>query len=225
MATVATILDLLKDKLLPYELAFAVRGSDDVALIRAINAGKSKVWKTAVGASHGTDGAWFAKQGSVSFSSANSGALPTDFHALLSAESTSVVMRPSAFHKQAWRDGRAVSGSVDPSTLDELLYLVGGHTDGTQRLKLSRTVSSLTVTIDYTAKLPVWSASSDNIDLMPEVFYEAIADCAAASLLGAAQDAAIASLWRGAWKDSQEMVAAVCAGRQFGGKISDEDYH
>lgn len=225
MATVNDLLERLKDKLLPYENAYDVRGSSDAALIRALDMGKQQVWMTVVASSQATGGNWFSRQGSVSYSSANSAALPSDFHSLLGAESTSVVMRPSSFAKQAWRDDRNQGASVDPATLDILYFVIGGHTDGTPRLHISRSVTSLTVTIHYTQKIAEWTASSDNIDDIPEPFWEAICDYAACHLLAAAQDAQISQLWHDKWLAGKAVIEGAVAVRQFAGKVSEEDYH
>lgn len=223
MATVASIIDLLKDKLLPYERAYAARGASDAALIRAIDSGKEHVWQTVVAASHKSNGNWFSKQAAVSATTANNAALPADFHALLSLESAAVKMRPTAWAKQVWRDDRKEAGSVDPATLEVLYYVVGGDTSGDAQLQLSRAVTTLAATLQYTYRLSAWTASGDNIDAMPAPFRDAVATWAAAVLMGAAQDVAISQLFHVKWKDSQELVAAVSEGRQFAGVVTAED--
>ncbi len=226
MATVQDLLDLLNDKLLPYRAAYAIRGADDVAAIRALDQGKENVWRVVVAASQKSAGNWFAKSGSLSYTAGvNVKDLPADFHSLLSAESTTVRMRPSGFGKEDWRDDREETGNADLTTLEALYYVVGGNVAGTPALLVSRKpAATLTVDIQYTASLAKWSVVADNIDVLPAPLRDPVATWAAQSLLGAAQDEIMARFWSSLCEVDRTLVAAISEGRQFGGVVTAEDF-
>lgn len=227
MATVQTLLDILDDKLMPYSTASALdTPSGRTALqkkITALNAGQHKVWQilVAAGKDHRTN--WFGKVSSEVFASGdNSEALPTDFHDLLWAESTSVLMKAGAQHRMSWQQDRKDNSNATPSALRVLYYLVTG--DYTPNLEISRKTTGVTVDVHYTSILPEWTAAGDNSDRIPTPFFDAICNWAASDLLNSAQNPAVANIWFQKWQDDKIMIAAAAAQRQLGDVISSEGF-
>ena len=129
--------------------------------ISALNAGQHKVWQLMVAAGKASRDNWFSKKATLAYTTEDTKALPVDFHSLLSASSTDVLMKASAWHRAAWQEDRSVAVAIDPTTLDALYYLVSG--DFTPTLELSRSVTSLSVDVFYTSILPEWTDLTTNM--------------------------------------------------------------
>ncbi len=228
MATVQDLLDILDDKLLAYGTSSALDTpgggtTATVKKIRALNTGHHKVWQilVAAGKDHRTN--WFGKVSSEVFATGvRSEALPTDFHDLLWAESTSVLMKAGAQHRASWQQDRQDNSSATPGNLSALYYLVTG--DYTPNLEISRKTTGVTVDVHYTSILPEWTAAGDNSDRIPTPFYDAICNWAASDLINSAQSPAVAAIWFQKWQDDKAMIAAAAAQRQLGDVISSEGF-
>ncbi|KKM70284.1 hypothetical protein LCGC14_1442320 [marine sediment metagenome] len=225
MATVQDLLDLLDDKLLGYSGALeTVGGSTGVEKkIRQLNAGQHKVWQILVGAGKPGRANWFGKNSNITYPvSDRDQFLPTDFHDLLSVESSSVRMKASGWHKAAWQEERQKTGNVDPTTLDALHYIVSG--DFSPTLHISRFTLGVTVTIHYTSILTDWTAAADSTVRIPVPYYDAIVNYAAACLTNAVHHPEVAQGWTNKWDDDQKLIALAGAVRQVGDEVSPESF-
>lgn len=225
MATVADLVLLLDDKLLPYRGSYDVRGPNDIPKVRLLNSGKEMVWRTVVAASQESRSNWFSKSATLSYTTGDDTEdLPGDFHSLLGAESVTVEMRPSNFHKQEWRADRAESANLDLTTAERLYYVVGGNATAGPALLISRKpAATLSVAIQYVAHLAEWTSESSNIDDLPEPLRDPVVTWAAQNLLGAAQDSVMAKFWGDLAEADRQSIIGVSKGRQFGGVVTEED--
>lgn len=223
MATVADLITELDRKLLPYSGSHKANAED--AKIRALNAGKNQVWKALVAAGRETGANWFGESTTVAFGSAAVEAnLPSDCHNVLSVHVAGAVCRPSGWHKQNWRDQQSESSAFSSlSAADELLWQVYGGV--TPKLVFARGVSGgFTATVHYTQHLAIWDETGDSVDTIPEPYHETIVNYAAATLVNAAQDPAVAGIWRDLFASGIELVSGSGQQRQLGGVVTPEDY-
>ena len=226
MATVLDLLSILNDKLGPYPDRFVPANSsnNEAVKIRALDAGKEKVWLALVAASKKGSANWFAQETTANItSSTRSGALPADCHDVLGVHLEGVPFRPSAWHKQNWRDQREDATVYALADVDEVLWLVHGNDAPVLEIgpKLDTTIAP---TIFYVAKLATWSSSGSSADDVPSPYYDAIVNYACWSLSTSLQDPAVGSLWWNAWQSDREMIQAAGSVRQQGGVVSEEDY-
>lgn len=228
MATVQDLINIVDDKLHAYSPSALTTPGGTTAQdkkIRALNAGKHKVWQLLVGSGRAHRANWFGKKdATISFGiGSNSQALPNDFHDLLWAESTVVRMKAAAQHRTTWQEDRAESANIDMTTLGALYYLVSG--DFQPALEISRKpTASLAVTIFYTAIIAEWSALADNIDKIPTPYFDAVCNWAVSELVTALHSPEVAQYWFQKWQDDKEMIIAATAQRNLGDVISTEGF-
>jgi len=228
MATVATLLSLLDDKLLHYARDFDLSGAADPAAdrearkIRALNAGKHKIWQILVAASRPERASWFAKSTAVSINlGTNSVTLPADCHDVLFVESSTVKMVGSTWAKDSWRADRADSTNEDMTVAKRLLYVVAG--DSPPVLHVGRKpAANLAATVHYTSILPEWSASADNIDRVPTPYWDAICNYAATLLTSAMQDPETAKMWSGLWTGDEQTAMSAAGSRSSGQNLTQD---
>jgi hypothetical protein len=220
MATAQELVDLLDTKLLGYRNSFDTTGdTGETKKLRAINAGQHKVWQLLVGASKEDRANWFGKSTSVIFGAGDRDqALPVDFHALLSVESSSVPMEASAFWKDTWQEERRKTGNVAPADIQVVHFVVSG--DDQPILHISRLTTGLTVTVEYISTLPNITAVADNIDRIPIAFRDAVTNYAATVLTAATQDPAVAQIWAELWRNDQLLITGASDVRQMADLLS-----
>ena len=218
MATVADLILLLDGKLYAHIDALDTTGhTGEDKKIQALDSGKEKVWQLLVASGKQFRDNWFGKTGAFSFSAGvNSDALPSDFHSLLSAESTSAIMKASTWHKDTWQNKRAQSGNQAVGDQEIFYYLVSGET-----LYIApKPAGTLSGTVHYVQKLTTWNATSDNVDGVPAAYHDAIANYAAASILAGVRDFEAANFYLGLWRDDQQMISGSGAARNLGDDVS-----
>lgn len=225
MATVADLVTLLDDKLLPYKNAVRSRvepSPDDDSKVRALNAGQHKVWALILAAGRERRANWFAKSTSISFSAgARSASLPTDCHDVLFVESTDgPVFKPSAWNKEEWQKERAKTGNQDPANLGTVYWVTTG--DYTPTLHISRFTTGIDTTVFYTSTLTDWTATSDNIDRILVPYQDAITNYAATVLVSATIDPETHALWKNLWDDDRAMIQMAVTVRQSSDMLTDD---
>lgn len=226
MANVSSLISMLDDKLGPYTGRIVPGNSSDNtdAKIRALDAGKEKVWQALVAASKKGATNWFASSTSITINlGTRSASLPSDCHDVLSVELAGVPFRPSAWHKQNWRDQREDATSYATSAVSEALWIVSGNNPPSLEIGPKFT-ANISPTVFYTSKLSTWSATGDSADVVPSPYHDAICNYAAWYLYGPLQDPAVGEgFWR-AWQADRELILGAAGSRQQGGVVTDEDY-
>lgn len=225
MATVADLVTLLDDKLLPYKNAVRSRvesSPDDDSKVRALNAGQHKVWALMLAAGRERRANWFAKSTTLTFAAGDRDmSLPTDCHDVLFVESTDgAILKPSAWNKEEWQKERATTGNTAPADIGTIYWIATG--DYTPTLNISRYTTGLDVTVFYTSTLTDWTATTDNIDRILVPYQDAITNYAAATLISATIDPEAQQLWKSFWESDMAMIQGAVMQRQSSDMLGED---
>lgn len=220
MANVSDLISLLDAKLLGYIDALDTTGhTGQTKKIEALNAGKEKVWQIMVSGNNVSQDNWFATTAAFSFGiGVVTDAMPSDFHILLSAESSSAKMEQSNWHKESWRKGRS-SGNQALDTNAVFYYLISGN----NLLIGPPPATTLAGTVHYIQRLTEWTAVGDSADVVPSTYHDAICNYAASMLIAGTKDYVGAEYWWKAWQDDKELIKGSSSMRNQGADLNAED--
>jgi hypothetical protein len=210
MATVASILATLDLKLIGYSHSSCFT---DAEKINALTSGKQKVWAALSAAAKNGGTNWFALEATAVVAIGDREiALPDTVHDVLSVHAEGVNLRPSAFHKQNWREQRQDADAKVAASLTELLWIVTGSNPPVIRIG-HELVGALTLTYFYNRTLTSWTATGDDADDVPGPYHEAVANYAAWSLTNGMQDTVAATWWQ-AWVQDVDLISGSASTRQ-----------